>query len=136
MTQYKTLREKISAEKAEREARYTLFTELFAVAWEKGRDAARDCRPKPMIVTNDRGDWLDYVDDGVCGFGWVNVPGNTSFGKWLKKTGRGRPDYPTGLSIWISDYGQSYERKAAHASAMASHLQSNGIACRAGSRLD
>jgi hypothetical protein len=136
MSQFKTLREKIAADKVERQARYAAFEQLFLDAWHAGRDAARDCRPKPMVVTNDRGDWLDYVDDGICGFGWVNVPGTTSFGKWLKKNGRARPDYPTGLSIWISDYGQSYERKAAHAGAMAAYLQANGIACRARSRLD
>lgn len=136
MTQFKTLREKISAEKAEREARYQAFTKLFHDAWQAGRDAARAARPLPMLVTTQDGDILDVVDDGACGFGWVNVPGNTSFGKWLKKNGMARPDYPSGLSIWISDYGQSYERKAAHAGAMASYLVANGIACRAGSRLD
>jgi hypothetical protein len=136
MTQYKTLREKISAEKTEREARYATYDRVFREAWEAGREAARSARPLPMLVTTYEGDILDVVDDGMCGFGWVNVPGNTSFGKWLKKTGRARPDYPSGLSIWISDYGQSYERKSAHAGAMASYLVSNGIPCRAGSRLD
>jgi hypothetical protein len=133
---HKTLREKIAADKVERAARYAEFEKLYLNAWLAGREAARNCKPRPMIVTNEIGDWLDIVDDGMCGFGWVNVPGNTSFGKWLKKNNRARPDYPTGLSIWISDYGQSYEHKAAHAGAMAAYLQVNGIPCRAGSRLD
>jgi hypothetical protein len=133
---HKTLREKIAADKVERAARYAEFEKLYLNAWLAGREAARNCKPRPMIVTTAEGDWIDYVDDGACGFGWVNVPGNTSFGKWLKKNNRARPDYPTGLSIWISDYGQSYERKAAHAGAMAAYLQGKGIKCYAGSRLD
>ena len=133
---FTTLREKISAEKAEREARYAEFEKLYAEAWEKGREAARNCRPRPMHVVDSNGDWLDTVDDGICGFGWVNVPGNTSFGKWLAKYRGARPGYPKGLEIWISDYGQSYERKAAHAGAMALYLQLHGVRARAGSRLD
>ncbi len=133
---YKTLREKISAEKGERTARYAAYENIFLEAWREGREAARNCRPLPMVVTTYEGDVLDVVDDGACGFGWVNVPGNTSFGRWLRKNGRARPDYPAGLAIWISDYGQSYERKAAHAGAMAAYLQRNGIKCMAMSRLD
>lgn len=136
MNTHKTLREKIAADKVERQARYAAYEKLFLDAWMAGREAARNARPLPMVVTTYEGDVLDVVDDGMCGFGWVNVPGNTSFGRWLKKTGKARPDYPTGLSIWISDYGQSYDRKAAHAGAMAAYLQVNGIPCRAGSRLD
>jgi hypothetical protein len=80
---YSSLREKISAEKHERAARYQEFDRLFLEAWMAGRDAARACKPRPMVVTTEEGDWLDIVDDGMCGFGWVNVPGNTSFGRWL-----------------------------------------------------
>jgi hypothetical protein len=133
---FTSLREKISAEKVERAARYQEFDRLYLEAWMAGRDAARACRPRPMVVTTEEGDWLDIVDDGMCGFGWVNVPGNTSFGRWLVKTGKARPGYPKGLEIWISDYGQSYERKAAHAGAMADYLRAKGIDCYAGSRLD
>ena len=133
---FNSLREKISAEKAEREARYAEFEKLYAAAWMAGREAAIACRPKPMHVVTQEGHWIDTVDDGMCGFGWVNVPGNSSFGRWLKKYKRVRPGYPKGLEIWISDYGQSYERKSAHAGAMASYLNSHGIEAWAGSRLD
>lgn len=133
---YTTLREKIAAEKAERNARYAEYARLFEEAWMAGREAARTCRPLPMVVSNMDGDILDVVDDGMCGFGWVNVPGNTSFGKWLSKRGLARPGYPKGLEVWISDYGQSYERKSAHAGAMAAYLRAKGIQCYAGSRLD
>lgn len=136
MDKYNSLREKISAEKAEREARYTLFAQHWDAAWKAGETAAHEARPRPMVVTDGNGRQVDYVPDGVCGFAWLNVPGNSSFGRWLKKQGIARPDYPTGLCVWISAYEQSHDRKAAHAYAMARYLQQQGIECSARSRLD
>lgn len=133
---YATLKEKISAEKAEREARYEAFASLWDQAWNVGVEAAMAAKPAPMIITDRHGNRLDYVADGVCGFAWLNVPGNSSFGRWLKKRGIARPDYPTGLSVWISSYEQSHDRKAAHAYAMAKFLQQHGVVCSARSRLD
>lgn len=136
MTTYNSLREKISAEKGEREARYQAFETHWDTAWKIGMEAAMKAVPAPMIVTDQQGNHIDYVADGVCGFAWINVPGNSSFGRWLKKKGIARPDYPTGLSVWIGAYEQSHDRKAAHAYAMAHYLQSVGIQCSARSRLD
>lgn len=136
MAKYNSLREKISAEKGEREARYQAFEKHWDKAWQAGVEAAQAAVPAPMIVTDREGNRIDYVADGVCGFAWINVPGNSSFGRWLKKQGIARPDYPTGLSVWISAYGQSHDRKAAHAYAMARYLQQQGIECSARSRLD
>lgn len=134
--EYKTLKEKIAAEKVEREARYTQFAKLWTMAWELGEQAATAHKPRTMVVSDSDGTVVDVVPEGMCGFAWLNVPGNTSFGKWLKKHGLARPDYPTGLCVWISAYSQSYERKVMHATAMASYLRDNGIECRVGSRLD
>lgn len=136
MNQYNSLREKIAAEKAERNARYEEFAKHWEAAWREGERAATEVKPRPMVVTDGNGRQVDYVPDGVCGFAWLNVPGNTSFGRWLKKGGMARPDYPTGLCVWISSYDQSHTRKAAHAYAMARYLQSQGIECFARSRLD
>ena len=134
--EYKSLREKISAEKKEREARYLAYSRLLQEAWRAGMMAATQYKPRPMLVTDEAGTILDRVDDGPCGFAWVNVPGNTSFGKWLKKNNLARDDYPKGLCIWISDHNQSYERKRVHANAMALYLSDNGIVCSARGRLD
>lgn len=134
--EYKTLREKISAEKAEREQRYAQFAALWRKAWELGEQAAIAHKPRTMVVSDSDGTVVDVVQEGMCGFAWLNVPGNTSFGKWLKKQGIARPDYPAGLCVWISSYSQSYERKVAHAVAMAQYLRGNGVECRVGSRLD
>lgn len=133
---YSTLREKISAEKAEREARHSHYSQLWEAAWNAGTKAANETIPRAMVVIDGEGNPVDYISEGPCGFAWLNVPGNSSFGKWLKKFRGARPDYPTGLCVWISDYNQSHARKAAHAYAMARVLQDNGIVCHARSRLD
>ena len=133
---YNTLREKISADKTAREERYTLFARVWREAWEAGKQAALRHKPRSMIVMDSNGTPIERVDEGLCGFAWLNVPGNTSFGKWLRKRDMARPDYPTGLSVWISDYGQSYERKKVHAQVMSGVLSHYGIECRARSRLD
>jgi len=136
MTEFKTLREKIAAEKTERQARYARYEELFSTAWQLGMNAAHSCVPRPMIVTDAHGNQLDYVPDGMCGFAWLSFSGNTSFAKWLSKHKKTRKGYPKGIELPIHAYEQSYERKASHARAMAAYLQSHGVECWAGSRLD
>lgn len=136
MNTYGTLREKISAEKEERDARYHAFSAHWLAAWAEGVKAAIACTPRVMRVYDSSGNLVDRVTEGPCGFAWINVPGNSSFGRWLKKQNIARPDYPTGLCVWISDYNQSFDRKAAHAYAMVQHLKAHGIECSARSRLD
>ena len=73
----------------------------------------------------------------ICGFAWVTVrPGNSRFANWLKKTDKASPAYRGGVQIWVSDYEQSYDRKLAHAQAMARVLSDNGINASASGRLD
>ena len=56
---------------------------------------------------------------------------------WLKKSGIGRLDsYYGGWTIWVGDFGQSYERKMAYAGAFAEVLQKHGIKAYANGRLD
>lgn len=133
---YSTLREKIRAEKIEREARYTEFANMYRVAWDEGIKAASEIVPRPMLVTDSEGKPVDYVSEGPCGFAWVVVPGNTSFAKWLAKHNLASKAYPKGLQIWISSYSQSYARKLAHADAMARVLKGYGVNCYVRSRLD
>jgi hypothetical protein len=93
-----------------------------------------------------------YVADGVCGFAWINVK-DRKFNNWLLgrvKTkypvgpamgyivGEPRPDsYYGGVSLWISGFGQSMQRKEAFARAFARSLyDSVGISARAMSRMD
>lgn len=115
--------------------------EIYRAASAAGRAAGQAHSPTPMGVypVDLRGNRLgptEVVEDGVCGFAWVKIAGNTSFGRWAKKEGIARSAYGGGLQIWISDYGQSMERKEAHARAMAKVLNNNGVKAYAQSRMD
>lgn len=113
------------------------FSELWKKAVAAGTAAGATVQPKPMVVTQ-HANMLDdaspvekawIVADGLCGFAWVNVkPGTSSFAKWLVREGHARRDsYYGGVTVWISDYGQSVTRKTAYAEAMAKTLREAGI---------
>lgn len=121
----------------------------WAEVWQRadiaGQEAAKACTPTPMVVgspTTPLGNDIDYskptysVNEGVCGFAWVRFKGNTSFGRWAKKTGRARSAYGGGLQYWVSQFGQSLERKAAYARAFAKVLNEEEITAYAESRMD
>lgn len=127
--------------------------ELFARAWAAGVAAGEACTPAPMVVGTpvnmmaslvggdsamDTNKPIYHVPSGICGFAWINVnPGNSSFARWLVKTGRasGRA-YGGGVNIRINAYGQSMEKKAAHSGAMANVLREAGIKAYSMSRED
>lgn len=69
--------------------------------------------------------WL--VPDGPCGFAWVNVPGNSPFGRFLKAEKGCHAGYPKGVNYWVGDHRQSLSRKEAHARAFAEVLRKHGI---------
>ena len=105
-------------------------------AREKGNAAALNNKPTPMVVgeakdlTSSEIDYSKktyYVSEGVCGFAWIWFKGNTKFGRWAKKMGLAKSWYPTGLAIWVGEFGQSYERKMAYARAFAKVLNEYGI---------
>lgn len=147
-TRYSSLREKIAAEKAERQARYTKFEELYQQAHAAGDAAAKACVPRAMVVgtpTKPFGSDIDYTKqvwvepEGVCGFAWIKItPATCSFARWLKKTGKVRDGraWDGGVDIWVRDYGQSMQRKEAYANAFARVLNEAGIRAYAQSRLD
>jgi hypothetical protein len=144
--EYGSLREKIAAEKAERQGRYAKFEAAYAEAYKAGCEAAAACTPTPMVVAersnplNDlsavRQAW--HVPEGVCGFAWVKIPkGNSSFARWLAKVSKARKSYYGGFEINIREYGQSMQRKEAHARAMAKVLNEKlGVEAYADSRMD
>lgn len=127
----------------ERDAKWAA---LWREATEAGEAAAAACTPEPMIVV-ERANVLDDsspivkqyapVMGGVCGFAWISVrPGNCSFARWLSKTGRGHKGYYGGWEVSVSGYGQSYEKKLAHAQAAAKVLAAAGIKAYGTGRLD
>jgi hypothetical protein len=133
--EFNTLREKIAYEKQARLEKYAQYEALLSVAHSKGLEAGRDCRPIPMYVLENNIP-IDCIDDGACGFAWIAFAGNTSWAKWAKKRGIARYNYPKGLCVWVSEFGQSVDRKAAYAGAFAQVLRNAGIDCYAASRLD
>lgn len=99
-----------------------------------GREAANKANPEMIGIAGRP----DYGTFPICGFAWVNVkPGNSRFAKYLVANGHASKDsYSGGVMIWIRDYNQSYDLKAAHAYAMATVLNGFGIKAYAQSRLD
>lgn len=123
------------------------FETLWARADKAGREAVAAMTPVPMLVGSakslfsnelDYSKPVEYVADGVCGFAWVMVrPGTSAFARWLKATGRAHADsYRGGVSVWVSDYNQSMQRKEAYARAMARVFADAGVRAYADSRMD
>lgn len=121
------------------------FAAVVAEATAAGMAALVAAKPTPMVVgqaTSLFGNEIDYSKptyyepEGACGFAWVHFAGNTAFGKWMKKMGYARDDYPKGLCVWVREGGQSIERKEAYAAAYAKVLKAHGIEAYADSRLD
>lgn len=121
------------------------FQAIYEEARQAGMNAGNSKVPVPMIVCEHSNPLDDNspisreyapVMGGVCGFAWIKFPGNTAFGLWAKKKGYARKSYPTGLSIWVSEFGQSMEKKEAFAYAFAEVLRKHGIKAYAGSRMD
>jgi hypothetical protein len=113
------------------------FETLFNKAHEAGMEAGNAVTPRPMLVGSpstplgndidpNKETWL--VSEGVCGFAWIKIgDGRSAFARWLKKTDRAGDAYPRGVSIWVSEFGQSMQRKEAYARAFANVLQEAGI---------
>jgi hypothetical protein len=92
-----------------------------------------------MVLANtlDNGAIWYTVPEGVCGFAWIRVYGNTGFVKWAKKEKGATADYPSGTCLyWVTEYNQSIQRKEAFAKAAAQVLKKYGIRATAQSRLD
>lgn len=118
-----------------------IFQGILDEAHLAGREAGEKHRPTPMgfYASDLQGRRLsetEVVADGVCGFAWVHIKGNTAFGRWAKQQGHARKNYYGGLDISIRGYGQSMEKKEAHARAAAEVLKRHGIEAYAQSRMD
>jgi hypothetical protein len=135
----------METKKMKPQLRNELFQSVYDAAMRAGQEAGDKHTPRPMVVSQHSNPLDDnstiqeqwIVNSGVCGFAWVIVkPGTSSFARWLVKQGLGGKHYYGGVRIWIGDYRQSYEKKVAHAGAMAKHLQNVGIRAYSDSRLD
>lgn len=107
------------------------FQFIWNAAKAAGMAAGNATVPAPMYIKG-----YAPVADGVCGFAWVQFPGNDAFGKWAKKQGFASKAYPKGLWYWVGEFDQSLTKKEAFARAMAGVLEHYGIKAYAGSRID
>ena len=125
------------------------FKSLHESADQAGRNAVKELQVVPMVVGEETYPFSGVMDntkprhfvaDGVCGFAWVNIkPGNSKFANWLKKNRIARSDsYYGGVTVWVSDYNQSMQKKDAYARAYAEVIRAAGVvkSCYAMSRLD
>lgn len=139
----------IAESAAQRAARTDQFKAIFEEARVAGLAAGQALRPTPMVVTRDsmaivtnagRQNILDrdyVVPEGPCGFAWVIIrPGTSAAANYAKKNLGAGKSYYGGMELWVSDFGQSMERKEAYAKAFAEVLQKHGISATYGSRMD
>lgn len=125
---------------------------ILAEAHEAGMLALNGATPTPMVVREANvitGAPLAtgrsyFVEGGACGFAWVNVyryagekiRKNSVIGKALLRAGVRRSEYEKCFQVWVSEGGQSMQRKEAYAAAYARVLEVYGFSAYAGSRMD
>ena len=109
--------------------------EIWAEAYQAGVEAGQAAQVDSMTVYASSGKQY-HVSEGVCGFAWLEIRGNTSFGKWALKEGIASKLYSGGLRISCREFGQSMQRKEAFIWAARKHLEAAGIACHGFSRMD
>ena len=124
------------------------YSEIHNDCHAAGMAAGIKHRPVPVLVgqgTSLFSTEIDYtkqtflLDDGACGYAWVTIhPGNSKLAREFTKLGIARKAYGGGVQIWVSEFGQSVDRKEAYAYAYAEKLRELTGEDRiyAGSRMD
>lgn len=104
-----------------------MISEIFSEACTAAVKAFHDAKPTPVIFGQAKGLFgnemvpgtEELVEDGVCGFAWINIkPARGEFVKFLKSKNIGRKGVYGGYTISAYDIGipgssQSMERKEA-----------------------
>ena len=109
------------------------FREIYDACDVAGKANVEGFTPDTMIVQQHENMADDnssvvkeyVVPDGPCGFAWVNIkPGNNAFCRWLKANDLGRTDsYYGGVTVWVSDYNQSMQKKEKYADGFVNKLK-------------
>lgn len=131
----------------------SVLKEIITKATIAGNEAVTKAKVIPMVVGTAKGlfsneiDYskpTEYVEDGYCGFAWINVypefKGSTKLGKEERKVleaaGFSKNEYEKNYQRWVSEFNQSMQKKEAFARAFSKVLRENGINASAGSRID
>lgn len=117
---------------------------IYVEAYEAGLKAGNEVGVPKFVVGDAIGlsNEIDYskptfIMDGLCGFAWATIsPARGAFVNYLKSRQVGSKGYYGGYEIWVREFGQSVDRKAAFAGAFRDVLQKYGISASVGSRLD
>jgi hypothetical protein len=139
---YCSLSCKIRDTRAMGAARDRDFEALWTKASAAGMAAGAAVKPQGMAVMAGK-QLVEEVPEGPFGFAWVVTPGNIPFVNWMKREAKaGRQKSPAKnyyggmIVLWVSAFGQSYDRKVACAEAFAKTLIDAGIDAHVESRLD
>lgn len=133
---------------------YEVLKNILVEADAAGRAAVAVAKVTPMIVGSakslfsneiDYSQPTEFVEDGVCGFAWINVypdfKGSTKLGKEerkvLEQLGFSKDwDNPRRYYLWVRDFNQSMQKKETYGRAYAKVLRANGIGAVCVSRMD
>lgn len=126
---YKAWKSMIAEKSAARADAKQMFVSLLGDsivnANNNGRSAATVASVEPIGFVRDSSCPNDpyYVASGVCGFAWVVVKGARGLLRSELLEHGFRLHYGGGLCLWISEHGQSYDKKKAHADEFADSLR-------------
>jgi len=114
----------------------TLPKDILTDALIEAAKSASEATADPMYITD--GSKVYTIEDGPCGFGWVNIkPARGQFVSYLKKIGIGtRDSYYGGYTVYSQARTQSMAKNFAWASGFAETLNQHGINATAHQRMD
>ena len=114
----------------------TLPKDILTDALIEAAKSASEATAEPMYITD--GSKVYTIEDGPCGFGWVNIkPARGKFVSYLKKIGIGtRDSYYGGYTVYSQAQTQSMAKNFAWASGFAEVLNQHGIKATAHQRMD
>lgn len=102
------------------------FVILANKAHHEGMLAGQAVKPKGMLV-HGKDEWgiqkIWEVPEGLCGFACIRMDARSAFAKFLLREGMAKRGYEKGIVIYVHQFNQSWERKAAYAAAYAKVLQ-------------
>ena len=114
----------------------TLPKDILTDALIEAAKSASEATADPMYITD--GVEIYTIEDGPCGFGWVNIkPARGKFVTYLKKIGVGaRDSYYGGYTVYSQARTQSMAKNFAWALTFAEVLNIHGIKATAHQRMD